>query len=536
MNYFIGVDVGTGSVRVAIFDALGRKYISAKKEITTWMYEEVYKEQSSDEIWDKISELIKKVVKESKIDKKNIKGIGFDATCSLVALDSEGKSTTISKSGDSNRNIILWMDHRAQKETEVINSKKYSVLEYVGGKISIEMEIPKILWLKNNMLENYKKIRYLFDLPDFLVYKATGKIVHSCCSLGCKWNYLTHEKKWDRYFLKDIGLEDMLIEKSFGEIKEIGTKAGTLSQEIAEQLELQEDTVVGVSMIDAHAGGLGIIGIDDKEEIRYEERIAVISGTSTCHMLNSSKKIKVSGVWGPYYDVMVSKMWLLEGGQSTTGALIDYIITSHPAYTELKNKSIEEKMSIYKKLNEILEKLAIEKRVALERLTENIHILPYFIGNRSPRADFTLKGMISGLTMDTSLENLAIFYLATMQAIVLGTNHILETVNKKGFDIKKIFITGGGTKNELLLKLHANITGCQVILGKEEESVLLGSAMLGAVAANEYETIQMAMLNMSHLGEKIEPEIDLKFYYMKKYKVFKKMYDDYCSYKEIMLD
>lgn len=535
MNYFIGVDVGTGSARVGVFDAKGKLHATNKKDITTWSYEEVYKEQSSTEVWSNICEIVKKTVLESGIDVKDIKGIGFDATCSLVALDENKNPVTVSKQGDKNQNIILWMDHRALEETEIINNTKNRVLDFVGGQVSIEMEIPKILWLKNNLSESYEKIRYFFDLPDFLVYKATGNIVRSLCSLGCKWNYLNHENKWEDDFMKEIGLNDIVensYEKIGGNVKAIGEKAGRLSEEGAKNLGLTTEVMVGVSMIDAHAGGLGVIGIDDGDEINYRDRLALIGGTSSCHMAINEEMLKVPGIWGPYYSSMLPEMWLLEGGQSATGALIDHIIKSHPAYSELLNISRENNRSIYEELNLILKKLSNEKPVDI--LTKDIHILPYFIGNRSPRSNPNLRGVISGLNMDVSVENLALKYLTAVQGVAYGTKHIIEVMNESGFNINKIFMTGGGTKNSIFLEAHSNITGCEIVLGKEEESVLLGAAILGAVSTGEYEDIYAAMKNMSKFGKKIYANNSLKEYHEKKFRIFKKMYEDHKSYADIM--
>lgn len=535
MNYYIGVDVGTGSVRAGIFDATGKKIAMDIKNITTWSYNKVFKEQSSNEIWKHICEVVKSSINKSGIDKNDIKGIGFDATCSLVALDENKEPVSLNCFDEKDRNIILWMDHRAKKETDFINSKAHKVLDFVGGKISIEMEIPKILWVKNNLPESYEKIKYYFDLPDFLVFKATGKIVRSLCSLSCKWNYMSHKGKWEDDFIEEIGLKDIIkndYEKIGGEIKKIGEKAGNLSKSAQKELGLNSDVVVGISMIDAHAGGLGVIGIDDGEEIKYENRIALIGGTSSCHLAINKNMIKVPGVWGPYYGAMLPDMWLLEGGQSATGALIDYIIKNHSAYNDLVKQSVKNNTNIYDELNMILMNLSVDGNIDV--LTENLHILPYFIGNRSPRANSKLQGVIVGMNMDNSLENLALNYLATIQSIAYGTRHIIETMNEYGFNIDKIFMTGGGTKNPVFLKAHSNITSCNIILGSERESVLLGASMLGAVANKEYENIYLAMKNMSSYGEKIFPNKQLKDYHNKKYKVFKKMYENYLSYQEIM--
>lgn len=534
MNYYLGIDVGTGSARVGLFSAKGEMVISKKENITLWSYEGVYKEQSSEEIWDKICKLTKEVVKKSGIKKEKIKGIGFDATCSLVAIGKDGNPVSLSKSESKDQNVILWMDHRAKQQADRINQTGAEALNYIGGKISLEMEIPKILWLKENMEKNYQEITDFFDLPDYLVYKACGEKVRSVCSLGCKWTYLAHDKKWDKKLLEKIGLSELLendANKIGSIIKPIGSTAGKLTKGEAEKMGLMKGIDVGVSMIDAHAGGIGILGIELDSKKELKNRIALISGTSNCHMAVSEEVTYVPGIWGPYYDAMLPGMWLLEGGQSTAGALIDHVIKNHGAYVNLVNDSNEKKITIYENLNNILYSL---NKNEIDYLTKDIHTLPYFLGNRSPIADPTLMGVIIGLTMDISIKNLALHYYSTLQAVAYGTKHIIDELNKTTFKINEIYITGGGTKNPLLLQAYANITGCKVIIAKEEESVLLGASILGAVAGNEYNDIFEAMKCMTQLGKIIEPNFKTKEFHNKKYLLFREIYSDYKKYKKMM--
>ena len=105
---------------------------------------------------------------------QKIKGIGFDATCSLVALDSAGDPVTVSPTQENQRNVIMWLDHRAIDQAQRINDTKHEVLSYVGGSISPEMEMPKLLWLKENLPEKcWKKCDLFLELPEFLTYRAT---------------------------------------------------------------------------------------------------------------------------------------------------------------------------------------------------------------------------------------------------------------------------------------------------------------------------------------------------------------------------
>ena len=109
-------------------------------------------------------------------------------------------------------------------------------------------------------------------------------------------------------------------------------------------------------------------------------------------------------------------------------------------------------------------------------------MLPDFHGNRSPLADPHATGVISGLTLDRSVDALARLYYRTAVAIALGTRHILDALDAKGWRIDTLHVAGGHTKNPLLMELYADTTGCRVV-EPTEDAVLLGSAMTATVAA-----------------------------------------------------
>lgn len=154
------------------------------------------------------------------IDKNSIRGIGFDATCSLSVFSND-TDEPIAVTGPNfdnkdglDRNVILWLDHRPVEETQKINATNHNLLKYVGGKMSIEMEIPKVLWLKNNMSKELFDRCKFYDLTDALTHIATGSDARSLCSVVCKQGYVPvgvdgSVKGWQEDFLKEIGLEDL---------------------------------------------------------------------------------------------------------------------------------------------------------------------------------------------------------------------------------------------------------------------------------------------------------------------------------------
>lgn len=272
--------------------------------------------------------------------KEKIAGIGFDATCSLVAVDKNDKPLTVSTSGDNNQNIILWMDHRAAKEAGQINDTKHELLKCVGGKVSLEMEIPKVMWLKSHLNEKcWSKLGKLFDLPDYLTWKCTGDDTRSLCSIVCKWNFDGFNHTWSRDFFEKIGLEDLCADDFAILGKNVTTPGAAigkgLNEQAAKELGLKVGTPVAGSMIDAHAGALCLFGCHaDGIDNDVSSKMALICGTSSCHMSVEKELVWANGIWGPYKDAIFPAFYLHEGGQSATGILLDHIVKTHPAYKQ----------------------------------------------------------------------------------------------------------------------------------------------------------------------------------------------------------
>ena len=386
------------------------------EEISIFKPQAEFFEQSSDNIWEKVCKCVKEVA--SGVPNNKIMGIGFDATCSLVLLDKHFQPLSVSPSKNNNQNIIMWMDHRAKAEADFINTHKHDILNYVGGKVSLEMEIPKLLWLKKNMIDTFQKIHVAFDLPDFLTWRSTGQMSRSICSLNCKWNYDSVNQKWPVDYFKMIGLSE-LTENNFSIIGSKvlfpGDRVGELTENAAKSMGLKAGTPVACSMIDAHAGALGLIA--SRSEIPGNDltsKLILIAGTSTCHMSVTKECIFSPGIWGPYKHALLPDYHLIEAGQSAAGILIDTLVKSHSDYSEILGGLIEGD-NIYDHLYNGIQKMAKSRNLkSVHELSKNFHIYPDFHGNRSPIGDSSLKGMICGLSMHDSIF---ITYLAVIQSL-----------------------------------------------------------------------------------------------------------------------
>ncbi|XP_030385094.1 FGGY carbohydrate kinase domain-containing protein [Scaptodrosophila lebanonensis] len=540
--YFVGVDVGTGSARAALVSADGKVEKQAVQEIKTWTPEPDYYEQSSENIWQAVCKVVKNVV--GGIDKSRVKGIGFDATCSLVVLGTNGQPLTVSKTGKAEQNIILWMDHRAELETKQINASKHPLLKYVGGQVSLEMEIPKLLWLKRNLTTTFESLWRAFDLPDFLTWRATDVDTRSLCSVVCKWNYDAEAQSWNAEYLRAADLEELTrnqFEAIGSDVQPPGQPVGNgLSARAAEELGLNVGIVVSTSLIDAHAGALGMFGcrgetgnsnaVDD-----VQGKMALIAGTSTCHMSITRAACFAKGVWGPYQDAIIPGYYLNEGGQSIAGHLLDHVLKSHQCYAALK-KEIGGDKYIYQRLNETLPDIAAARGLSeVCHLTEDIHVWPDLHGNRSPIADPTLRGMITGLDMTRGFESLAISYLAFTQALAYGTRHIIENLYEhQRAAFQTLLFCGGLAKNPLYVQCHADICNLPALIPNEEEMVLVGAAALGAAASKHYDSLESASKAMGGTGQLLKPNPNTIEYHNRKFQVFLKMLENQREYRCIM--
>lgn len=522
-DYFLGIDVGSASVRAGLFDKRGHRLAFAVRPIQQFHNNIDWVEQSSADIWAQICIVVKDVVATADVDINQIRSIGFDATCSLVAVGKEGEAISVAQSGEPAHDIIMWMDHRATEQTQFINQTQDRALAYVGGEVSVEMELPKILWLKHHYPERYQQVWRFFDLADYLVWRATNADVASVCTLTCKWNYLAHEKQFSKSLLDAVQLTE-LPEKVPPVVLELGEKAGCLTEQAAEQLGLSTNVVVASGIIDAHAGGLALVAE------KPNGRLALISGTSNCHMIVNPKEMMVPGVWGPYFSAMIPGLWLTEGGQSAAGSLVEWTLRQSDAWPELLQQAEEQGMHYYALLNHYV--LELEKKEPYP--TRDLHILADHYGNRSPRANPHAKGMMSGLTLESDIEGLARRYLATLQAIAYGTRHIIDSLTEAGHHIDQMIVCGGASKNPLWLREYADITGRNIQLAEEEDAVTLGAAVLGSVASGVFADFSQAAVSMVRLGNVLEANPAHREFHNKKYQVYLQMYDDQQRYSQIM--
>jgi FGGY-family pentulose kinase len=372
------------------------------------------------------------------------------------------------------------------------------------------------MWLERHLPARWAQYGRILDLADFLTWRASGSNARSCCTVTCKWTYLAHETPgWQADFLAKVGLEDLLERAALpASASPIGAALGPLSPQAAEELGLTTACQVGCGLIDAHAGALGVLGqVLSRGGPALDRHLGLVAGTSTCHMALAAGPRLVQGVWGPYYGAVAPGLWLNEGGQSATGALLDHILALHGEGRALGPAETHAKV------------IARSRELRAENGPSRLHVLPDFHGNRSPLADPHALGVISGLSLDASFDSLARLYERTAVGIVLGTRHILDALNASGYAIDHLHVTGGHTQNPLLMELYADATGCTVVTAAEADAVLLGTGMVAATAAGLYPDLASAAAAMAREGEVIAPDPAKVERYDRDYRVFLAMHE-----------
>ena len=196
------------------------------------------------------------------------------------------------------------------------------------------------------------------------------------------------------------------------------------------------------------------------------------------------------GVWGPYYSALTPGLWLAEGGQSAFGAAIDHLLRFHPAGASDVDFDIMER--------EIIARAGGRSAAAL--LARDVHVLPDFLGNRSPFADAAVRGILAGIDLASDETSRRKLYIACLCGLAQGVAQILRALEGGGYRFDMLVVSGGAARSALVRQIIADATGRLVAAPATSEPVLLGAAMLGVAAAGR-RSLRSAMSAMSRLGE-----------------------------------
>ena len=516
MDCFLTFDIGTTSVKTCVFDRSLRLLGHANGEYRLLTERPGFVELEPETYWRAVLDGAKHAIAKAGVDAKQIVAI---------SCTTQGETfIPINETGNALRNAIVWLDERAGEQAARL-SERFPAERFYRETGLPELNgytpIAKLLWLKENKPETFATAWQFFDLTDFLTWKSCGSLARSACTVTCKWTYLSHEKRWDETYFREVGLDELADENFIRigtDVRAGGEKLGGLSDQAAAELGLVPGTAVAAGLIDAHAGGIGTVGARG-EEGRILSRMAYVFGTSACTMTTTEQPVFVDGVWGPYYSAMVPGLWLNEGGQSAAGAAIDHLIHMHPFAAEAQMQATAQGKGLVDCLAAEIEARGGAEQAAA--IIGDIHVVPEFLGNRAPFADPDARAIIAGLDLDAGIDSLTALYLAGLCGLGYGARQIVEAQKAKGIVTDTIVVSGGAARSHLVRQVLADTTGLVIAASTSPEPVLLGSAMLGAVAAGAYPDLASAMQAMSELGEVNKPGAERAKWHDGRFEAFK---------------
>jgi FGGY-family pentulose kinase len=494
MTYLIGVDVGTQSVRSCLFDLDGAVVASATRPLATTFPKPAWAEQDPDEWWRRALETLTEIVHTSRVSPKDIVALSYDCTaCTVVALTEDGRPL---------RPALLWMDERAHEEAEEASAAGHDVLRYCGGKISPQWMIPKGRWLERHEATVFARARWIVDAADFFTLRLTGRMTASLNNATAKWNYVRPLGGWSVEFLRATKAET-LATKWPTDVLPVGRPVGRIQETVAQQVGLSPETLVAQGGIDAHAGeiALGAVGPGD---------LALILGSSTCHMAQSPTPV-FANIWGPYPDALVEGMFTLEGGQTATGSIIQWLVERFGGEAVVHAK--HQGQDVYAYLDGLAEAIPVG--------SEGLLVLDHFQGNRTPHKDPLARGTVVGLTLKHTLAHL---YRAVYEGISFGTRQILDDMAAHGFALKRIVAGGGGAKSRLWTQIQADVLGCSIHLPRDKETMALGAAIWAGLGAGVFKDYQDAIGRMVHIERAVTPVAERRAVYDALYRQYVDLY------------
>lgn len=277
-----------------------------------------------------------------------------------------------------------------------------------------------------------------------------------------------------------------MFEKLPEEVMALGVPVGGLSRQAAEELGLKGGTPVAQGGGDAWIGQVGLNVVEPG-------KMALITGSSHVLIGQSDHETSGQGFFGAYTDAVIPGQYTVEGGQVSTGSVLkwfkDYFCKD--AAPEARQRGC----SVYDVLN--------EKIADIPPGSEGLVVLDYWQGNRTPYTDPLARGMVWGFTLHHSPVHL---YRAIQEGICYGTAHILRAMHNGGFDVTRFVAAGGFTKSRQLMQMHADVSGVPITLTEVSDAVILGGAILSAVGAGLFPSIQDAAGAMVHETDTIEPD------------------------------
>lgn len=488
MSCVIGIDIGTTSTIGILLDTSSNKILKKISfDVELLSYKEGWAEEDPNQWWNNTKKIIKKLSSFAKKKRIKISSIGTTGMLpALVILDKNGKVI---------RKSIQQSDSRTSLQLKKIFNKKNSKNFIKNTKCGINQQLiaPKLLWLKENEKNNFKKISKICGSYDYINFKLTGKfsVEHNWALESGLMNF--NKKK----FTKNLISLGALNLNSLPKIYSSDTIIGKIKNSVAKELSIDKNILVTAGCAD-HVVSAFSSGVKNNGDVLLK------FGGAGDILVSSKKPLNDQRLFLDYH--ILPKLFMPNGCMASSGSLLNWFVKN---FYSSQNKKINLKL--------------IDKKASLTNIKNNkIVILPYFLGEKTPIHDLSAKGTITGLNLNHNKYDL---WIAVLESVSFGFMHHLEILKENKIKINNVFASDGGSKSQLWMQITANIIQKPIKIFQNIEGSYLGAAFVSAKTVGLYKNWS-DINKLSGNYKIIKPQIDFKDHYKKKFLIYRKLYEN----------
>ncbi len=477
--YYIGIDLGTSAVKMLMVDEKGEFINSVSKEYPLYFPKSGWSEQNPEDWWNAVCEGLREIT--SDFDKNKIGGISLGGQMhGLVMLDSDDNVI---------RNAILWNDGRSDEQCKYLNDVigKDKLTEYTANIAFAGFTAPKILWVKENEPDNFKRISKIMLPKDYIVYKLTG--VHSTdYSDGSGMLLLDVKNKcWSKEMLDICGIDDSVMPTLY----ESSDVVGTVTDKGAKETGLNKNVKIIAGAGDNAAAAVGTGTVE-------KGRCTISLGTSGTVFISSDE-------FSLDKNNTLHSFAHADGKYHLMGCILSAASCNKWWISDiLGSEDYDESQRDIKNLGD-----------------NNVFFAPYLMGERSPHNDPNVRGAFLGISMDTTRKDMT---QAVLEGVAFALRDSIEAAGKLGISVKSAAVCGGGGKSPLWCKIIANVLNMEIFTLQKDEGPSFGSAVLAMVGCGEYKNVSEAAKKLTAVKDRYIPEKEIAEKYEIKYNKFKKIY------------
>ena len=488
MKYLLALDIGTTSVKAGLFDSEGSCLATALEEYQLITPSADYAELRADDYWDASIKTLKNVLQKSQIDRKSVVALTISSQGeTLITLDQNGKPV---------RNAIVWMDNRAVAQAEFLKQALGSKVYDITGIPEVVPTWPacKILWLKENEPASFKQTAKYLLVQDYLVYRFTEKFVTdgsiSCTTL--LFDIIKHD--WWQKSLDLVGLS----RDQLPVIQKAGSIAGKIIPQVAIELGVNPDLVVVCGGMDQCVGAIGAGNID-------EGVVSETTGAALAMQVSIRNPMIDPTRVTPVYVHSVTGRYLFVPVCPTAGMTFKWFKDN---FIVAENAASDHEIDYYEKMNEMTQSVPAG--------CDGLVMLPHLMGAFSPESNPFARGSFTGFTL---LHRKDHFVRAIQEAVAFMLRQNIEAVRNAGIVISEVRTSGGGSRSQIWNQIKADVCGLPIVKLENEDTGLVGDAILGGVATGVFSSIADACATLVKTSTRFNPDTSTRDYekYYKRY-------------------